>query len=183
MATERDILIKRKDPATGEFIVTEVERPEINRRDLRPIPYGSVVRVKVFKNSNQAALFEYSVTKPIDEGMEICCVAKFKFKESTIDETPSNDNTVIVCEDTEIYKQVYGSDEPVFDHIERPRNVVVKKIAQYSLGDSCRVEYSINNTLVDSMDYTVEVSPREGMALNASGSVDFIELPVIITED
>lgn len=176
MAIEKDIEYFRKDPTSGEITLDYVVRPKIRKNSIGPLPTGSVVEIKIFKNNELAVKFIYTVEKEVVLGKRLYAAATLDFSERNIESFKANEaGEVIVCKDTEILVKNEAG-ELVLDHIERPRNVRRDNIGGYVLNDECRVELVINNTIMDSMDYKVMSAPKAGEHLLACGSVDFVEM-------
>lgn len=175
MSREYDIEKFVKDPDTSELSLLEVTRPSINKNSIGPLNVGHVVEIKIFKNSELAVKFIYTVVKDIPSGKRLYAAATLRFWERDLTHTVNDMNEVIVCKDSEVLVKNPETGEMTPDYILRPRNVRRNNIGGYKLNDECRVELLIDNNLLDSMDYKVTNLGTDKQLL-AEGSVDFVEM-------
>lgn len=172
MAQEFDKEFYRKD-SEGNRIFDYVTRPSIHNNNLGPIPLGANIKINILKNSEQVVLFQYDVIQPIPEDKRLMASAIFELEEQPADAQYNPMGETITCLDTEIEQKV----GEVFElaYIERPRNVRRNNLGPFLVGDVIRVEFLLNDMVIDSFDYTPSSAIPEGKALMALGAVDFVE--------
>ena len=172
MAREYDKEFYRKNE-DGTRVFDYVIRPSIHNNDLGPLPLGANIKIKIFRNGELLVQFMYDVIKPIPEGKQLYASAIFELKEANANDNFNTFGELIICLDTDIEQKI--GDEFIFDHVERPRNIRRNNLGTFVVGDQIRVEFLVNDNIMDSFDYSPSSELPQGKVLSALGSVDFVE--------
>lgn len=158
----------------GQKVLDYIVRPNIRNNNLGPLPVGSNIKVRILKNGELVVSFFYDIQLPPANGRVLFASAMFDVREAPDSAMLNPMGEEIICQDVPIYEK--RGEEFVVDHIERPRNVRRDNLGGWKDGDECRVEFLVNDTVMDSFDYYPTAALPEGFFLAGTGSIDFVEV-------
>ena len=173
MALEFDKEYYKKDD-NGQMVLDYVVRPSINNNNLGPLPVGRNIKVKIMKNGQLVVVFQYDVVKQSPAGKKLMAAAIFQLSEQSNTTVARQMGQIITCMDEQVYEKV--GRQYVVSYIDRPRNVRRDNLGPFVVGDVIRIEFLLNDNVLDSFDYTPSSRLPQGKVLMGLGRLDFVEM-------